>query len=77
MASTSLSLKHVQKQRIQVPETMSVTLTEEEDQICALLDEYTKRVKEKDGVSTSCRVAGGWVRDKVNRQCYVRLSYQL
>ncbi|KZT22100.1 hypothetical protein NEOLEDRAFT_1157898 [Neolentinus lepideus HHB14362 ss-1] len=65
MASTSISLKNVQTKRIQVPENMSVTLVDEEDQICTLLDEYTKVMAEKDGVVTSCRVAGGWVRDKL------------
>lgn len=45
---------------------MAVELTEEEDQICALLDECTKQMKQENGQVTSCRIAGGWVRDKVN-----------
>jgi tRNA nucleotidyltransferase (CCA-adding enzyme) len=45
---------------------MEIKLTEAESQICALLDECTRQLKDAKGISTSCRIAGGWVRDKVN-----------
>jgi tRNA nucleotidyltransferase (CCA-adding enzyme) len=43
----------------------SITLTDAEDHICTLLDDFTRELKQAKGISTSCRVAGGWVRDKV------------
>lgn len=51
--------------RVPLPENLAVHLTEKEDQICALLDDCTKWMKESRGQETSCRIAGGWVRDKV------------
>ncbi|OCH92693.1 hypothetical protein OBBRIDRAFT_726351 [Obba rivulosa] len=44
---------------------MEVRLTETEDQLCTLLDECTRRLKEEKGTQTACRIAGGWVRDKL------------
>ncbi|KAH9921394.1 uncharacterized protein B0H18DRAFT_1086105 [Fomitopsis serialis] len=44
---------------------MQVRLTEQEDKICTLLDECTAYIKETEGSQTSCRIAGGWVRDKL------------
>ncbi|KAF8710251.1 Poly A polymerase head domain, partial [Rhizoctonia solani] len=45
----------------------TVTLTKEEDSICTLLDEFTKvlRNSEDDFKGVECRIAGGWVRDKL------------
>ncbi|EMD41526.1 hypothetical protein CERSUDRAFT_79137 [Gelatoporia subvermispora B] len=51
--------------RIRIPEPMEVRLTETEEQLCTLLDECTHRLKEDQGVHTACRIAGGWVRDKL------------
>ena len=51
--------------RIAIPEKMEIRLTESEGQLCALLDECTTWMKEEKGMETSCRIAGGWVRDKV------------
>lgn len=48
---------------------MDVRLTEVEDRICMLLDGCTRWMKETQEMDTSCRIAGGWVRDKVNLQC--------
>jgi hypothetical protein len=59
-------IKPVAANRILPPETLEVKLTEVESQVCALLDECTQQMKDEKGLSTSCRVAGGWVRDKVN-----------
>lgn len=51
--------------RVEVPQTLEIRLTETEDQLCRLLDECTQWMKKEKGVTTSCRIAGGWVRDKV------------
>jgi len=49
-----------------VPPKMEVNLTETENSICELLDGCTKFLESEKGTRTSCRIAGGWVRDKVN-----------
>lgn len=43
----------------------AVHLNEVEDRLCSLLDEFVQHLKEQDGIQTTCRFAGGWVRDKV------------
>jgi len=48
------------------PTKMDVNLTETENSICELLDGCTKFLESEKGTRTSCRIAGGWVRDKVN-----------
>ena len=53
-------------QRVQIPEKMEIHLTDAENEICTLLDGCTKWMKDQHGMETSCRIAGGWVRDKVN-----------
>ena len=58
--------------RASIPKHMEITLTEQEDELCKLLDECTKTLKESEGIETSCRIAGGWVRDKV-RPRFVRI----
>jgi tRNA nucleotidyltransferase (CCA-adding enzyme) len=60
-----MSLKGIHIERVHIPEKMHINLTPEEDQLCNLLDECTLALKEKESITTSCRVAGGWVRDKV------------
>ncbi|KAK7694187.1 hypothetical protein QCA50_001367 [Cerrena zonata] len=52
---------------ISIPPNPQVHLTETEEQICSLLDECTTWMKQTGGESstTSCRIAGGWVRDKL------------
>lgn len=52
--------------RVSIPDKMEIHLTEVEDRICTLLDRCTKQMKAEQGLDTSCRIAGGWVRDKVN-----------
>ena len=52
------------RNQIHIPNRLDIHLTEVESQLCALLDDCTKRLAEK-GIRTSCRIAGGWVRDKV------------
>lgn len=51
--------------RVSTLEKMEIQLTAQEDELCTLLDQCTRAMKEAEGVQTSCRIAGGWVRDKV------------
>ncbi|KAK0208895.1 hypothetical protein DFS33DRAFT_1254396 [Desarmillaria ectypa] len=51
--------------RVQLPMDPKVELSEGEDRLCTLLDECTQYLKAEKGISTSCRIAGGWVRDKL------------
>ena len=45
----------------------SITLTAKEDNICTLLDEFTQELRGagEEYAGVECRIAGGWVRDKV------------
>lgn len=43
-----------------------IELSDAEDRLCKLLDEFTRHLKSEDGIVTACRINGGWVRDKVN-----------
>lgn len=52
--------------RVEAPEPMNIELTEVETQVCNILEKFTAHLKDTKGVSTSCRIAGGWVRDKVH-----------
>ena len=45
-----------------------VHLNEVEDRLCSLLDEFVQHLEKQDGIQTTCRFAGGWVRDKVRRK---------
>ena len=56
---------------VNVPSELSVNLTPVEDRLCTLLDEC-KRDLESKGEDIVCRIAGGWVRDKVRP---IRLSW--
>ncbi|TFY66207.1 hypothetical protein EVG20_g4884 [Dentipellis fragilis] len=60
-----LSFLNVTSEPIHIPERMEIRLTDVEDQLCTLLDECTKYLAESQGTNTSCRIAGGWVRDKL------------
>ncbi|TBU26378.1 hypothetical protein BD311DRAFT_762796 [Dichomitus squalens] len=51
--------------RVSIPGKMTVQLTAEEDELCTLLDQCTHNMKEAEGIETTCRIAGGWVRDKL------------
>jgi tRNA nucleotidyltransferase (CCA-adding enzyme) len=51
--------------RRQIPGDLKIELTEVENQLCTLLDECCTDLKETKSINTSCRIAGGWVRDKV------------
>ena len=64
--SSFIPLRVTTHTRVSLPEKLAVHLTEQEDHICSLLDECTHWIKEHKGSTTSCRIAGGWVRDKVD-----------
>lgn len=59
------SLRQRAVERVPIPSPMEVHLTDQERQICELLDECAHYLKEQKSISTTCRIAGGWVRDKV------------
>lgn len=42
-----------------------IHLTDAEDQLCTLLDEFTRHLEKEKDVRTTCRISGGWVRDKL------------
>ncbi|OAX34827.1 hypothetical protein K503DRAFT_697989 [Rhizopogon vinicolor AM-OR11-026] len=42
-----------------------IQLTDAEDRLCTYLDEFTLHLQEKKGITTACRINGGWVRDKL------------
>ncbi len=69
--SRSVSLKrvHVDHNSIHIPDPLDIRLTDVESRLCNLLDDCTKHLAEN-GVHTSCRIAGGWVRDKVRESFY-------
>ena len=53
--------------RVDIPPQFNIQLTEQENELCVLLNECTDYLKNEKGINTSCRIAGGWVRDKVCR----------
>ncbi|KAG8891337.1 CCA tRNA nucleotidyltransferase, mitochondrial, partial [Tulasnella sp. 408] len=72
--STRLSLADLtppRKPRVLPPDsgsgTLNIQLTPQEDRLCTLLDQFTNDLKEKrpDLPPVECRIAGGWVRDKL------------
>ena len=60
-----MALRSAPRQRVPIPQELSVRLTEDEDKLCTLLDDCTRYLRDEKGINTSCRIAGGWVRDKV------------
>jgi hypothetical protein len=60
----------VQKQIRILPE-LKIELTERESQLCGLLRKFTAHLKETGQPSPTCRIAGGWVRDKVGLQVHL------
>ncbi|KZT42787.1 hypothetical protein SISSUDRAFT_1058254 [Sistotremastrum suecicum HHB10207 ss-3] len=47
------------------PSTLDISLTEEEAKLFELLDNFTKQLLNDSNQNVECRVAGGWVRDKL------------
>lgn len=67
-----MSLRSHFSDRISIPADMRIELNDVEDEICVLFDDCSKYLREEKGITTTCRIAGGWVRDKVNHlSCYV------
>ncbi|KAH6916777.1 hypothetical protein BKA70DRAFT_311783 [Coprinopsis sp. MPI-PUGE-AT-0042] len=64
MAST-IPLRQRPIQRVQLPVPIGIQLTENEARICDLLNQCTNHLRQDKNISTTCRIAGGWVRDKV------------
>lgn len=68
---TRLILIRPASNRAHIVANMEIHLTEQESQLCTLLDECTQYMKETEGIETTCRIAGGWVRDKLlGHQCH-------
>lgn len=42
-----------------------IQLTDAEDNLCTLLDEFTRHLLDNKNITTACRINGGWVRDKL------------
>ena len=70
--SVSFKHAHINRNSIPIPDRPDIRLTDVESQLCNLLDDCIKHLAEN-GVHTSCRIAGGWVRDKV-RELLLGLS---
>ncbi|KAF9056441.1 hypothetical protein BJ165DRAFT_1433437 [Panaeolus papilionaceus] len=51
--------------RITAPQSLQVNLTDTEQSVCELLDQCATYLKQEKQISTTCRIAGGWVRDKL------------
>lgn len=66
LKQANMSLMHRPTARIKIPSPMKIELTETEAKLCQILDECTVHLQKEKGISTTCRIAGGWVRDKVN-----------
>lgn len=64
--STFIHLKPASSSHVTTATNMQVELTDLENQICTLLDKCADEIKQEKGIAMSCRIAGGWVRDKVN-----------
>ncbi|KXN81093.1 CCA tRNA nucleotidyltransferase, mitochondrial [Leucoagaricus sp. SymC.cos] len=60
-----MALRNFSVKRIPIPAEMEVRLSDTEDRICKLLDEYVKDTQPDASTRTICRIAGGWVRDKL------------
>jgi tRNA nucleotidyltransferase (CCA-adding enzyme) len=60
-----------------IPGNMEIQLTDVENQICVLVDECCADLKATKGIDTSCRIAGGWVRDKVQGRQHAILVVDL
>jgi len=71
----AMSLQASYISRIAIPAEMKVELTDVEDQICVLFDDCANYLRKEKGINTTCRIAGGWVRDKVNLWFYYLFSF--
>ena len=67
-----MSLRNSPIPRIVPLEVEKIDLTQVETSVCDLLDGCANSLTEK-GIPTTCRIAGGWVRDKVNPRYIVAI----
>ncbi|KAJ7596771.1 hypothetical protein C8J56DRAFT_1041030 [Mycena floridula] len=51
--------------KIEIPSQMRVELSTVETEFCDLLKKFNSHLKDSDKQSNTCRIAGGWVRDKL------------
>ncbi|KAF5312426.1 hypothetical protein D9619_003069 [Psilocybe cf. subviscida] len=63
--SRRMSLRNTGLPRIAAPQQLEIDLTETEDTLCNLLNDCAAYLQQEKGISTTCRIAGGWVRDKL------------
>ena len=63
----TMSLRAIAASRTRITPILPpvVHLNQAEDKLCSLLDEFVQHLRQEDGIQTTCRFAGGWVRDKV------------
>ena len=61
-----MSLRNSPIPRVVPPENMKIDLTQIETSVCELLDGCANSLHQEKGISTTCRIAGGWVRDKAS-----------
>lgn len=61
-----MSIRYTPVRRTIAPDKLEVHLTDVETKICDLLHDCSKFLYKEKEIETSCRIAGGWVRDKVN-----------
>ena len=61
-----MSLRNSPIPRVVPPENFKIDLTQIETSVCELLDGCANSLREEKGISTTCRIAGGWVRDKAS-----------
>ena len=71
--SSAIHLRRTRIERVPTPSPLQVRLTDQEVQICDLLDGCRNYLQEEKGISTTCRIAGGWVRDKVSHRIILHL----
>ncbi|KAF8746220.1 hypothetical protein AX14_000021 [Amanita brunnescens Koide BX004] len=50
---------------VAIPRHMTIELTDTEDSICSLLDACSTHLSHENIANVTCRIAGGWVRDKL------------
>ncbi|KAI0271652.1 hypothetical protein BC834DRAFT_967099 [Gloeopeniophorella convolvens] len=62
--SRAISFKRAHVDRIAIPAQPDIHLSDTEAQLCTLLDDCTQQLA-ANGHPTTCRIAGGWVRDKL------------
>ncbi|KIY45512.1 hypothetical protein FISHEDRAFT_76687 [Fistulina hepatica ATCC 64428] len=65
---------HYVQRRVTVPPKFKIELEDVEDRICTLLDECTQQLKSEKSISTSCRIAGGWLLGQQSHDIDVALT---